>query len=76
MRIHVAGRPGRPNDKEINKTQEDKSSNKNKDQITRQIKTRINKTKHNQQEQSNHIKNKDQPHSQHLAWNPDSRWSR
>ena len=72
-----AGRPGRPNDKEINKTQEDKSSNKNnQDHTTRQSKQRINNTKHNQQEQSNHTKNKNQQQNQYPAWNPDSRWSR
>lgn len=76
MEIRAAGRPERPNDKEINKTQEDKSSNKNQDHTTRQRTTRIHKTKHNQQEHSNHIKNKDQQQNQYLAWNPDSRWSR
>ena len=75
MEIRAAGRPGRPNDKDINKTHEDKSSNKNKDQFTRHRKTRINKTKPNQQDQSNHIKNKVQEQNQHPAWNPDSRWS-
>lgn len=76
MEIRAAGRPGRPNEKEINKTKEDKSSNKNKDHITRQSKPRISKTKHNQQEQGNQIKSKDPQQNQHLAWNPDSRWSR
>lgn len=76
MEIRAAGRPGRSNDKDTNTTKEDKSSNKNQHQITRQTRTRINKTKHNQQEHSNHTKNRAQEHNPHLAWNPDSLWSR
>ena len=76
MVIRADGRPGRPNDKEINKTNESKRTTKNKDQIARQITTRIMKTKNQAQEDNNQSKNKNHEHNPHPAWNPDSRWSR
>lgn len=76
MEIRAAGRPERPKDHEVNKTKDDNTSIKNKDHITRHGKTRIIKTKRNQQEDKNQSKNKDQQQNSHLAWNPDSRWSR
>jgi hypothetical protein len=76
MEIGAAGRHGRSKDKEINKTNEDKTGTKNQEEATRQSTTRTNKTKHNQQEDKSNIKNKDQQEDSHLAWNPDSRWAR
>ena len=75
MENRADGRLGRPNDKEINKTNESRTTTNSKDQITRQITTRIKKTKHQAQEDDNQSKNKNQRHNPHPAWNPDSRWS-
>ena len=74
MEIRADGRPGRPNEREINKTKESKTTTKNQDQITRQSTTRIKKTKNNEQEDTNQSKNKNHQHNPHPAWNPDSRW--
>ncbi len=74
MEIRADGRLGRPNDKEINKTNESRTTTKNKDQITKQITTRIKKTKNKAQEDNSQSKNKNQRHNPHPAWNPDSRW--
>lgn len=80
MQTQAAGRPGRPNDKpinkQINKTKEDDPGNKTKDQITRQSTTRMNNAKHNEQEHSHNNKTKDEQQNHHPAWNPDSRSSR
>jgi hypothetical protein len=75
MEIRADGRLGRPNDKEINKINESRTTTKNKDQITRQVTTRIKKTKNKAQEDNHQSKNKDPQQNQYPAWNPDSRWS-
>ena len=76
MRIHEAGRQGRPNDKHISKTKESKTRAKNKDHITRQSTTTIKRTNDKEQEDNNQSKKKNQENNQHPAWNPDSRWTR
>ena len=75
MEIRADGRPGRPNEKEINKTRESKTTTKNKDQITRQVTTGTKTTKDKEQEHNHQSKNKNQEHNPHPAWNPDWRWS-
>jgi hypothetical protein len=75
MEIGARRRHGRPNDKEIHKAKESKTTTKDNDQITRQSTTRIKKTRHNQDDDNNQSKIQNQEQNPHPAWNPDSRWS-
>lgn len=75
MEIRRRGRPGRPNDREINTTNEVTKDIKNDERITGPGKTPRTKTRHGQHDDTNESKIQNQQQNSHPAWNPDSRWS-
>jgi hypothetical protein len=77
MEIRTVGSPGRPIQREVNRTNEVMNDATNDERGTNhETTTRRKKTRHELRDDNDESTTKGQQQNPHPAWNPDSRWSR
>lgn len=75
MEIRKTGRPGRPNDTEIDTAKEGITDDTKDGRITGPGKALETKTRQGQHVDTDESNRQNEQQSSHPAWNPDSRWS-